>query len=461
MKRFGMDIAVKCVPPLDPGFLPMAQFDRAFLRTACHALAIAVERPDGQTAVKRTMIHATAAMRRADNYYIDRLVKNLLWTKGGFRIYTDDKAVYDYLKNACRDGGSLAFDAQFMAGVYGRPFEVVFSDAIPPEKELPRPVGGHREGCRIGFDAGGSDRKVSAVKDGNVVFSEEVVWFPKENADPAYHYAGIVSALQSAAAHLPRVDAVGISSAGVIVNDRVMASSLFRKVPPAAYERCVRDIYLRAVRDTFGEVPCMVVNDGDVSALCGAMSLREKSVLGLAMGTSEAAGFVDGAGCITGWLNELAFAPVDASATAAVDEWSGDRGCGGSYFSQEAVIRLAQRAGVEWTEGLPPAEKLKAVQSLMARGDPRAVQVYESIGVYLGHTLAYYAESYACRHVLLMGRVMSGRGGEVILETAKEVLRREYPALAGTVRPVLPDENFRRVGQAVAAASLPPCRSLA
>ena len=455
MRRFGIDIEVQCVPPLDTDFIPMAQFDRAFLRTARHALTVVVERADGQRALKCTRIHGTEQMREADNYYIDRLVKNLLWTKGGFRIYTDDKLAYDYLKNAYCVGGSRAFDAQFMSEVYERPFEVIWTDVMPQEKHTSQAVGGHWEGCRIGFDAGGSDRKVSAVKDGAVVFSEEVVWFPKEHADPAYHYEGIVSALQSAAAHLPRVDAVGISSAGVFVNDRTMVSSLFRKVPRAEYDRRVKNIYLRAVHDTFGDIPCRVVNDGDVSALCGAMSLQEKNILGIAMGTSEAAGFVDGDGCITGWLNELAFAPVDAAGGAAVDEWSGDRGCGGSYFSQEAVIRLAQRADVVWAENLPPAEKLKTVQSLMAQDDPRAVQVYESIGVYLGHTLAYYAESYACRYVLLLGRVMSGKGGDLIVKTAKDVLQREYPALADTIQPVLPDENFRRVGQAVAAASLP------
>ena len=315
-------------------------------------------------------------------------------------------------------------------------------------------MGGHLEGCRIGFDAGGSDRKVSAVIDGETVYSEEVVWFPKINSDPQYHYDGIVSALKSAAEHLPRVDAVGVSSAGVYINNRTMSASLFLKVPKDIQNSpVVKDIYERAITDTFGNVPFCVINDGDVSALAGAMSLGDSSMLGIAMGTSEAVGFVDEQGRITGWLNELAFVPVDAAPNAMRDEWSGDIGCGVKYFSQDSVIKLAPRAGIELDEALSPAEKLKVVQGLMAEDDPRAAKVYESIGVYLGHTLAYYHDLYACRNVLLLGRVMSGKGGDLILENAKRVLADEYPEVA--LNPTLPDEKFRRVGQSMAAASLP------
>ena len=218
---------------------------------------------------------------------------------------------------------------------------------------------------------------------------------------------------------------------------------------------CSSDLYIRAIRDTFGDVPYCVINDGDVSALAGAMSLNDNSVLGIAMGTSEAVGYVDEEGRITGWLNELAFVPVDAQPDAMRDEWSGDIGCGVKYFSQDGVIKLAPRAGIELDESLSPAEKLKVVQKLMAEDDPRAAKVYESIGVYLGHTLAYYYELYGCRHVLLLGRVMSGKGGDLILDTAKKVLADEYPELTGKIVPELPDEKFRRVGQSMAAASLP------
>ena len=456
MKRYGIDVELKHVPELDPAFMPILRFNRAFLADAEKPVDIAVERADGQMAVCSTRIHGTPEMREADCYYVERIVKTLLWMKGGFKVYVaGDETVYEYLKSVYCAGGQQAFDWDYMANVFEHPFEVVLVDAVPQAKDAPKRVGGHLDGCRIGFDAGGSDRKVSAVIDGETVYSEEVVWFPKITADPDYHYDGIVSALKSAAEHMPRVDAVGVSSAGVYINNRTMNASLFLKVPRDLFDAKVKDIYIRAITDTFGDVPYAVYNDGDVSALAGAMSLSDNSVLGIAMGTSEAVGYVDEEGRITGWLNELAFVPVDVNPEAMRDEWSGDIGCGVKYFSQDGVIKLAPRAGIELDESLSPAEKLKVVQKLMAEEDPRAVKVYESIGVYLGHTLAYYYELYGCRHVLLLGRVMSGKGGDLILATAQKVLAEEYPEAAAHMKAELPDEKIRRVGQSMAAASLP------
>ena len=456
MNCYGIHVHVDQLPPLDPNFIPILQFNRAFLRTADRPLGIAVERTDGQIAVCRTRIHGTPEMAPADQYYVDRLVKTMLWVQGGYKIYVcGDQGIYDHLRQAYDASGSRAFDRDFMSNVFERPFEVVACDSLPEAKDAPKAIGGHLAGCRIGFDAGGSDRKVSAVLDGEVVYSEEVVWHPKLNADPQYHYDGIVAALKSAAAHLPRVDAVGVSSAGIYIDNRTMSASLFLQVPKEQFDTQVKDIFIRAIQDTFGDIPYAVINDGDVSALAGAMSLGENNVLGIAMGTSEAAGFVDSQGRITGWLNELAFVPVDAAPDAMADEWSGDIGCGVKYFSQDAVIKLAPRAGIALAEQLTPAEKLKEVQGLMEQGNPLAAAIYQSIGVYLGHTLAYYYNLYQCKNVLLLGRVMSGKGGDLILETCRKVLDAEYPELAGKILPALPDEAFRRVGQSVAAASLP------
>lgn len=457
MKHLGIEISVKNMPVLDPEFIPIGVFNRAFLQGAQKPVSFAVERAGGQMATVHTFIHGTEEMAAADIYYADRLVKRILWMQGGFKVYVSgDEAIYRNLKAAYSPDGSRAFDADFMSSVFEKPFEVVLCDEVPCEKGASQAVGRHLAGCRIGFDAGGSDRKVSAVIDGEPVFSEEVVWFPKLNADPQYHYDGIVAALKSAAEKMPRVDAVGVSSAGVFIENRTMVASLFLKVPRDEFDKKVKDIYIRAIRDTFGpDVPFVVANDGDVSALAGAMGLDENRVLGIAMGTSEAVGYVDEKGNITGWLNELAFMPVDASPDAMEDEWSGDIGCGVKYFSQDGVIKLAPRAGIELDETLSPAEKLKVVQKLMAEDDPRAEKVYLSIGTYLGHTLAYYYELYNCKHVLLLGRVMSGKGGDLILEEAKRVLAEEYPQCAGNLFPALPDEKSRRVGQSVAAASLP------
>ena len=456
MEHLGINIDIRNIPELDPGFIPLHRFNQAFLAEAKKPVGIAVERANGEMAAVETFIYGTPAMHEADCYYINRLVKTILWMKGGFRIYVrGDEGIYAYLKQAYSAGGCQAFDWDFMTSIFEHPFEVVMTDKLPESKDAPKAIGGHMTGCRIGFDAGGSDRKVSAVIDGEAVYSEEVVWFPKTNSDPDYHYEGIVAALKSAASHLPRVDAVGVSSAGIFINNRTMSASLFLKVPKDLYDSKVKDIYIRAITDTFGSIPYCVVNDGDVTALAGAMSLKTNSVLGIAMGTSEAVGFVDAKGLITGWLNELAFVPVDANPEAMEDEWSHDIGCGVKYFAQDGVIKLAPRAGIALEESLSPAEKLKVVQKLMEAGDDRAAAVYRSIGVYLAHTLAYYYSLYECHHVLLLGRVMSGKGGDLIIATCQKVLEDEYPEVAGVLSLALPDEYFRRVGQSAVAASLP------
>ena len=255
MHFLGLDIDIRNKPELDPSFLPLHAFNEAFLAGAHKPIGVAVERSGGQMAAVETFIHGTDAMREADRYYIERLVKTLLWMKGGFRIYIrGDGDMAAYLRTLYCDGGRQAFDWDYMAHVFEHPFEILTVDELPAAKDEPKAIGGHLEGCRIGFDAGGSDRKVSAVIDGEPVYSEEVVWFPKTTADPDYHYNGIVAALKSAAEHLPRVDAVGVSSAGVYINNRTMNASLFLKVPPEFFEQKVKDIYIRAITDTFGDI---------------------------------------------------------------------------------------------------------------------------------------------------------------------------------------------------------------
>ena len=402
MNIHGVTINIKNVPELDKTFAPLLAFNREFLKTAKKPIAIAVERSGGLVSVYDTFIHGTPDMAAADNYYVDRLVKFLLWAKGGFRVtICGDENVYRYMKETYSPEGGRAFDEDFMEQVYERDFEVCFIPDVnqkPAANEKSKAIGKHLDGCRIGFDAGGSDRKVSAVVDGEAIFSEETVWLPKVNADPEYHFQGILDSMRMAAAKMPRVDAIGVSSAGIYIDNRTMVASLFLKVPRDQFNAKVKDIYLRCAeeisREQGHEVPIEVVNDGDVTALAGAMNLNDVDVLGVAMGTSEAVGYVDHDGNITGWLNELAFAPVDAQPGAMADEWSGDIGCGVKYFSQDGVIKLAKPAGIELDENATPAEKLKAVQKLMEKDDPRAIKVYESIGVYLGHTLALYAHFY-------------------------------------------------------------------
>ena len=449
---------MKVLAPLDKAFEPLYRGLCAFGERAAHGplLRIALERNDGLVATHDMHVLPEGEDDALNLRMVERMVKSMLWVYGGFRVtIAGSRAVYEGVKDQYRTGGKREFDAHFMAHVYEHDFEVRYAatpDEAPARKDASAPVGRHLDGCRIGFDAGGSDRKVSAVVNGESVYSEEVVWFPKTTSDPAYHFDGIVSAMKTAASKMPRVDAIGVSSAGVYINNYTMNASLFLKVADEDYEKYVKDIYIRAAKE-IGDVPLTVCNDGDVTALAGAMSLGENGILGIAMGTSEAGGYVDTEGNITGWLNELAFVPCDLAESAMVDEWSGDIGCGVKYFSQDAVIKLAPAAGIELDPALSPAEKLKVVQSKMNEGHEGARAIYETIGVYLGYTLAFYAMFYDINHVLLMGRVTSGEGGDLVLGKAQEVLRAEYPQLKMQVN--LPDEKSRRVGQSVAAASLP------
>ena len=459
MRYLAIDFPMKHVPELDPGFIPFGVWMDAYLEGAKQPLAIAVERDQGRVSVRHTFIHGTLEMARADYRYVERMVKFLLWSIGGFRVYICGcSPIAKELQQDYSLTGKRAFDFDFFHKLYEVDLEIIDLplEACPAPNEISQPLGGHLDGCRIGFDAGGSDRKVSAVIDGECVYSEEVVWFPKLNPDPNYQYNEILTAFRTAASKMPRVDAIGVSSAGTFIGNAPMISSIFYKVPRDRWDE-VKTCFDRAAAE-IGDVPIVVANDGDVSALAGAMGLNTGNIMGLAMGTSEAVGYVDADKNVKGWISELAFAPVDLSEDAMQDEWSTDFGVGCKYFSQDAVIKLAPRAGIDLDPELSPAEKLKVVQKLMAEDDPRAVKVFRDIGVYLAYTVVLYSHFYDIEHLMLMGRVMSGKGGDIILDTCTAVLKEEYPELARKCEVMLPDEKTRRVGQAVAAASLPQLR---
>lgn len=459
---------MKIDPPLDPGFASAALLNRDYRDLAradpgARVLHIALGRPDGTVFRHETpVLGEDHPESRRTFRHVERTLKFLLWQKGGSRVWlAGAPELAGRLARVYSAEGERAFDHAFMGGrVYGEPFSVRAAavSELPAERQSSVAAGRHLEGCRIGFDLGGSDRKVAALIDGRVVFSEETAWDPYFRKDPAYHVEGVDESLRRAAAHLPRVDAIGGSAAGVYVNNEVRVASLFRGVPEAAFEARVRRMFFD-LQARWGGVPFEVVNDGEVTALAASMSLGVNSVLGISMGTSLAAGYVTPEGKITSWLNELAFAPIDHRDDAPRDEWSGDVGCGARYFSQQGVARLAERAGFVFAEetGLP--ERLVAVQRALAGGDPRAVSVYDTIGTCFGHALALYAECYELEHVLILGRVTSGEGGGIILGRAREVLDAEFPEISRRLALHTPDETGKRHGQAVAAASLPSLRS--
>ncbi len=452
----------RTVPVLEPSFRPPVLANRTFAQ-AVHAsgggvpLVLALERGDGSVSRFETRVfpeeHPQAA---ANTFYAERLLKFLLWQRGAWRVYAGGPhSVGLYLQQCYKPEGLRGFDYMFMGeSVYEKPFTVVCckADDVPDENESSMPLGRHLTGCRIGFDLGASDRKASAVIDGEAVYSEEVVWEPAKHADPAYHFNEVMTGIRTAASKMPRLDAIGGSAAGVYVNNRAMVASLFRAVPKERFHE-VHDLFLRIGREM--GVPLTIVNDGEVTALAGSMSLEDNGVLGVALGSSEAGGYVNLEGNITGWLNELAFCPVDYNPEATVEDWSRDYGVGASYFSQQCVFRLAPKVGIKLPADLALADKLRLVQDKLEAGDDNARKIWETMGVFLGYTMAHYADFYTIKHALILGRCTSGSGGDLLLNGATKVLREEFPELAERMCIQLPDEKSRRVGQSIAAASLP------
>ncbi len=450
----------RVLPPLDDGFQPAVLANHAYTSAVWDVavpLVIGIERDSEQLSRFETLVYPEGHPDSQSNLsYVERLVKFLLWQRGGHKVYIGGpRSVGKYISDCYSKNGIRQFDFHFMGQqVYEKEFKVVPCEVqeVPPACETGRLLGRHLEGCRIGFDLGASDRKVSAVVDGKTIYSEEVVWEPRKHSDPEYHYREVMAALKTAASKMPHLDAIGGSSAGIYIDNRPMVASLFRGIPAERYQE-IRDLFLR-IRKEIG-VPLEVINDGDVTALAGSMSINEAGILGIALGSSEAAGYVDMSGHITGWLNELAFAPIDYNPEAPVEEWSGDIGCGASYFSQQCVFRLSPLAGIAIPKELTDADKLKFVQDKLELGHEGATKIWQSMGTYLGYGLAHYADFYDIKHVLILGRCTSGRGGDLILQGARNVLQSEFPELANRLQLHLPDEKIRRVGQSVAAASLP------
>lgn len=456
-----MQLIAPCIiPPLDEDFRPAILANQNFLRMVKPVgvqIVIGLERGMGEISRFETLIFPEGHPNFDDNYhYIERIVKFLLWQRGGHTLFVGGSPeIADHLKSVYSANGVRGFDYKFMGDqVYEKDFSVIScaTDEVPASREAGKLLGRNLHGYRIGFDLGASDRKVSAVLDGNPIYSEEVIWEPRKNADPEYHYREVMTALKTAAGKMPRVDAIGGSSAGIYIDNRPMVASLFRGIPQEKFG-IIKNMFLR-IREELG-VPLEVINDGDVTALAGSMSIEDNAVLGIALGSSEAAGYVNDEGHIMGWLNELAFAPIDYSPTAHIEEWSGDIGCGANYFSQQCVFRLAPKAGIEIPDGVTDAEKLKFVQQKLEAGHEGALKIWQSMGVYLGYGIAHYADFYNIKHILILGRCTSGRGGNLLIEGAKKVFEADFPELLQKIELHLPDEKVRRVGQSVAAASLP------
>ena len=429
----------------------------------CDVVSVAWEREEGKVfrydlpVPKRLSPEAVKYVA----HVVERIAKFALWAAGGWKLWlSGPEKVLAPLKKAYSAKGARAFDYDFFSSIYGRKVEV----AIVPAKKMPETneklsqVKTVADGNRIGFDLGASDFKISALKKGKVVFSKEFPWDPRNQPDPEYHYSHLTAGLKEAAKALGRVDAIGGSTAGVLVGQKLGLASLFRAVKeknPSKFEEA-QNIFYRIEKD-WG-VPFAVYNDGDVTALAGMISMGKQGILGVAMGSSEAVGYVDPKRRMTGRICELAFAPVDFNPCAPKDEWSGDYGVGAMAFSQQAVNWLAEKFGFKFPKSMKLPERLKVVQAAMEKGDEKALKVYLQIGRFLAHAVPWYNEFYDYENLMILGRVTSGLGGSVILESAKAMLKEVYPEWAEKIDLFMPDEKARRLGQSVAAAQIPVIR---
>ena len=461
------------IPKYDPEFKPAILEIEKFQEKVSQSpdkteLVICLERTHGYNYHYKTLIYKDGTGHDDENYFIiERICKMILWVVGGHKFYiSGSEIIPKRLSSEYKENGKRKFDLLFFRDVYEKDIEIIActKEEIPKLNLEQIPLSKYLNGNRIGFDAGGSDLKVSAVIDGEVKYSKEIVWNPKINSDPNYHIDGIMDAFSKASEFLPTVDSVGISTAGVVVDNKIMVSSLFLKVSKEDYKKKIKNIYIDCVskleKKYNKKIPFIVANDGDVTAFAGLMELKKSDgIVGIAMGTSEAGGFITKEGELTGWINELAFVPIDFNQNAQRDPWSGDYGTGERYFSQEGVIKLAVSAGIKFDEDLTPAKKLKYVQKLIESNNEEekkiAEEIFNDMGIYLGYSIPLYAHFYDFKDLLLLGRVVSGKGGNIIIEKAKEVLKNEFPLISEKIEIHIPDEKSRRVGQSVAAACLP------
>merc|ERR1719230_236589 len=359
-----------------------------------------------------------------------------------------------------------------MPKVCGAPWSVEIVAAVsdlPAAKEEPVKCGKEATGSRIAFDLGKSDVKTVAVKDGEVIDSKETEW-DVTNPDPQYHYDLIVKAMKDMAAKMPKVEAIGGSATGTVSADSEATwCDCFPNVPPDVYKEKVVPIFNDIAKNEFGGVPIKVINDGEVTAVAGGQMIGEGCLFGISLGSSEGSGYVYEDGSLTGWINENVYNPFDRNPDGPGNPGSPHRGDAGVYLGQRAATRLAKKGGIDLppemmpdhpnmnqASHVPHAQCLKKIQAAMKdpKKEPQARKIYETIGVYMGYAIAQYCEYLPIKNVLILGRVTTGSGGQVMMDSAKKVLVADFPELSG-VKFHTPSEHMKRVGQCVAAAALP------
>jgi len=470
----------KVPAPLDPNFSPLVLGKKnymKFLSGSPHSIEWALPRADGCARYKLPVFADTHEDVECSIYLAGVLIQEMIWQRSasGLQLAGPPKQC-EALKAAFSPGGAYEYEILSMPNVCGtpeKPFEVKIVDAkdLPAYKDTPQEMGKDASGCRLAFDLGKSDIKTVAVKDGEVVYSKETEW-DVTNPDPDYHYKAIVDALNIAKAELPKVDAVGGSATGTVSGDNEATwCDIFPNVPPDVYKAKVVDIFKRMAKEVAGDVPLKVINDGEVTALAAVQKIGKGNILGISMGSSEGGGYANKDGNLNGWINEMCYIKLDLNPEAPTDPWTKGchRGISHMYLGQRGATKLAAKAGVQVPENYvyphpdmctikheDHAQCLKLIQKAMAdpAQEPQVRKLYETVGVYLGYGLAQYCEFYPINHVMILGRVSKGSGGDLMLDVAKKVLMSEFPQF-GHIQFHTADDHFKAVGQCIAAAALP------
>jgi len=469
--------------PLDPNFAPLILAKKNYLKHVAgtsYFLEWALPRADGCARYKLPVFEENHAYVEASIYLAGVLIQEMIWQRSASALLLSGPSkICEALKKAYSPGGEYEFEASSMpnvCGTPGNPFEVKIVPVaeLPDSKDTPQACGKEADGCRLAFDLGKSDIKTVAVQDNQVVYSKETEW-DVTNPDPQYHYDAIMAALKLAKAALPRVDAIGGSATGTVSGaNEATWCDIFPNVPPAVYKEKVVDIFVRMAKDLAGDVPLKVINDGEVTALAAVQKIGKGNVLGISMGSSEGGGYANADGNLMGWINEMCYIKLDMNPEAPTDPWTkgAHRGISHMYLGQRGATKLAAKAGVKVPENYvyphpdmctvkheDHAQCLKLIQKAMTNPEeePSVKNLYVTVGVYLGYALAQYCEFYEVDHVMILGRVSKGAGGDIMLDTAKKVLNLEFPQY-GHIQFHTADDHFKAVGQCIAAAALPELR---
>jgi len=470
--------------PLDPDFSPLYLGKKQYLQATKNCtdkLKWALPRPGGCGRGELPVFPEGHKNCDASVYMASVLINNMMWERAAASLELSGPAwMTASMVAAYTTDGPCSFEVKNMPNACGTPdtpfgVTVVAAKDLSKAKETPSKCGTEANGSRLAFDLGKSDIKVVVVKDNEVLYSKETEW-DVTNVDPDYHFNAIKAAMEIGKAELEKtgskIEAIGGSATGAIsANSEATWCDCFPNVPPDVYQEKVVNIFHR-LRDALAPgVPLKVINDGEVTALAAYSKLGGKgNILGISMGSSEGGGYANKDGDLLGWINELCFLKLDLNPEAPHDPWTKGTHSGIShmYLGQRGATKLAKAGGIEAPENqLWPhpdmctikhdnhAQCLKLIQKAMTdpAKEPQARKIYETVGVYLGYGLCQYLDHYRIDHLMILGRVSKGAGGDIMLEVAKSVLAKEKPKVKIEFHTA--DDHFKAVGQCIAAAALP------